>query len=449
MSIDLRELLHGASPTTAPPLARMDAETRQGGHVPDTGTDTPGFREGMWAVSPYNFDERVRRDMHLPSQVTLMDMTLREGRQVAGVSVGLEEVLEFARRIDQVGVHIVEMHHDFIEEIKQTKALGVKFLIQALVHPTSALNPEECRQEIDLCLEAGADILCPAFAISDYNYKLVESMGGLTITREEALDRACEAIQYGKEQGAYMNPNLMDFSRLDLEWLKTIVARLKEAGIDALRIDDICGACIPAVYKHHAWEVKQIIGPDIPLAIHSHNDFELGTAGQLAALEGGAEVLEGCINGLGERAGVPNLAVLASVLEMMYGYETKMRLDLLQDLSEWVADVWNQPIPPHMAGTGKTAFSHAAEVHYALPEGDEWSFNAWAPRVIGNDAYVPLCHYSGVKAIQRRVLDHGWDPIDDDVAQRVLERVRKEVRQRRREPSDRVLEEIVEEEQRR
>ena len=87
-----------------------------------------------------------------------------------------------------------------------------------------------------------------------------------------------------------------------------------------------------------------------------------------------------------------------------------MRLDLLQDLSEWVADVWNQPIPQHMAGTGKTAFSHAAEVHYALPEGDEWSFNAWAPRVIGNEAYVPLCHYSGPKAIQRKVLDHGLGP---------------------------------------
>ena len=317
--------------------------------MPDTGVGTPGFREGMWAVSPYCFDEKIRSDMHLPDTVQLMDMTLREGRQVAGVSVGIEEVLEFARRIDEVGVHIVEMHHDFIDEIKRTKALGVEFRIQALVHPTAALNPEACREEIDLCLDAGADIICPAFAISDYNYKLVESMGGLTITREEALDRACEAIQYGKEQGAYMNPNLMDFSRLDLERLKTIVSRLKEAGIDCLRIDDICGACIPAVYKHHAWVVKQILGPKIPLAIHSHNDFELGTAGQLAALEGGAEVLEGCINGLGERAGVPNLAVLAPVLEMMYGYDTGMRLELLQDLSEWVADVWNQPIPEHQA----------------------------------------------------------------------------------------------------
>jgi len=62
---------------------------------------------------------------------------------------------------------------------------------------------------------------------------------------------------------------------------------------------------------------------------------------------------------------------------------------------------------------------------------------------------VPLCHYSGVQAIKRSVLEHGWDPIDNDVAQRVLERVRKEVRHRRREPSDRVLAQIVEEEERR
>lgn len=433
-------------------LARLTAQVEtvpREGAAPAAGAPgpgTPGFREGMWAVSPYNFDERVRKDMHLPRTVQLMDMTLREGRQVAGVSVRLEEVLEFARRIDEAGVPIVEMHHDFIDEIKGVKDMGVRFRIQALVHPTAALNPEACREEIDLCLDAGADIICPAFAISDYNFRLVESMGGLSISREEALDRACEAVQYGKERGATINPNLMDFSRLDLEWLKVIVTRLKEAGIDMLRIDDICGACIPAVYKHHAWEVKQILGWDVPLAIHSHEDFQLGTAGQLAALEGGAEVLEGTINGLGERAGVPNLAVLASVLEMMYGYDTGVHLDQLQELSEWVADVWNQPIPPHAAGVGKTAFSHAAEVHYALPEGDEWSFNAWSPRVIGNDAYVPLCHYSGQKAIQRKVLEFGLEPVGDDVADRILERVRFEVRMRRREPSDDLFRKIVDEE---
>jgi len=381
--------------------------------------------------------------MHLPAQVQLMDMTLREGRQVAGVSVGLEEVLEFARRIDAVGVHIVEMHHDYIEEIKKTKAMGVKFRIQALVHPTAALNPEMCREEIDLCLDAGADIICPAFAISDYNYKLVESMGGLKITRQEALDRACEAVQYGKaRQGGLISVNLMDFSRLDIDWLRTIVASLRDAGVDLLRIDDICAPCIPAVYKYHAWEVKKVLG-DVPMAIHSHDDFALGTAGQLAALEGGAEILEGCVNGLGERAGVPNLAVLASILEIMYGYDTGLDLEAMQELSEWVADVWNKPLDPHMTGVGRTAFSHAAEVHYALPEGDEWSFNAWSPRVTGGTVYVPPFHYSGPKASHRKVEVVGLGKVDDDTAEQILEQVRTELRYRRRELSDRLFTKIV------
>ena len=237
-----------------------------------------------------------------------------------------------------------------------------------------------------------------------------------------------------------MNPNLMDFSRLDLEWLKTIVSRLKEAGIDALRIDDICGACIPAVYKHHAWEVKQILGPDIPLAIHSHNDFELGTAGQLAALEGGAEVLEGCINGLGERAGVPNLAVLGA------GARDDVRLRHRHEAGPAAGPVrvgCRRVEPAHPAAHG----GYAATPRSPTPP----RCTTRCPRATsgrstrgrrGSSATTPTCRCATTpasKAIQRTVLDTGWDPIDDDVAQRVLERVRHEVRQRRREPSDRVL----------
>jgi methanogen homocitrate synthase len=394
-----------------------------------------GFKDGKWAVSPYNFDEAVRKDMHLPKKVQLMDMTLREGRQVSGVYVGHDEVLEFARRIDDIGIHIVEMHHDLLDEIRDVKKMKPNFRIQGLIHPTAALNPKVCAEEIDILADAGTDIICPAFAISDYNYQLVESMGGLKMSREEALDHACEAVQFGKAKGAFINPNLMDITRLDLKWLLTIVARLKEAGIDMLRVDDICAPCTPTVIKHHVWEVKQVLG-DVPLAIHTHDDFNLGMAGQLAALEGGAEVLEGCINGLGERAGVPNLAVLASILEILYGYDTGIDLSKFQSLSEWVADVWNQPIPVHLAGVGKTAFSHAAEVHYVLPKGDQWSFNAWAPAVLGAEAYIPLCNYAGPATIKRKVADDlGWGEISDEVANRILKRVRAEIRMRRCEPS--------------
>jgi isopropylmalate/homocitrate/citramalate synthase len=401
------------------------------------------YREGMWAVSPYNFDERVRAEMRLPPKIQLVDLTLREGRQVGGVSLRLEDVVEYARRVDAVGVPIVEMHHDDPEEIRQIKKLGLKLQVQALVHPTAALNPAHCRQEIDFCVDVGADIVCLAFAVSDYNHRLVESMGGLKVSREAALDLACEAVRYGKERGATISALLMDFSRLDLAWLETIAGRLKTAGADIIRLDDICAPCMPAVYRHHVRQVKEVVG-ETPVAIHSHDDFDLAIAGQLAALEGGAEILEGSVNGLGERAGVANLAVLASILQLFYGYDTGIRLDGLQELSEFVADVWNQPIPPHLPGVGQTAFSHAAEVHYVLHEGGEWAFNAWSPAVVGNRAYVALCHYSGPMSIKRRAAELGLGDLSTEQARAVLERVRAEMRLRKREPSDRAFAELVE-----
>ena len=80
---------HGRSEVDIRAETQAPSDT-DGKSLPREGT--PGFREGMWAVSPYNFDERVREGMHLPDQVQLMDMTLREGRHVSGVSVGLDEV---------------------------------------------------------------------------------------------------------------------------------------------------------------------------------------------------------------------------------------------------------------------------------------------------------------------------------------------------------------------
>jgi isopropylmalate/homocitrate/citramalate synthase len=401
------------------------------------------YREGLWAVSPYNFDPQVRATMNLPPKIQLMDMTLREWRQVDGVSLRRDDVIEFARRIDAVGIHIVEMHHDDPEEIREVKKLGLKFKVQALVHPTAALNPQQCKEEIDLCLDVGSDIICLAYAMSDYNYPLVESMGGIKITREEALDKACEAVQYAKSRkGALISVNLMDFSRLDIERLKTICKRLAEAGVDILRIDDICAPCIPQVNEYHAKVVKSVIGK-IPLAIHTHDDFDLGTAGQLSALQGGAEILEGSINGLGERAGVPNLAVLAAILEIMYGYDTGIRLDAFRELSDFVADTWNQPIPPHLPGTGLTAFSHNAEVHYVLPAGDLWSFNAWRPEVLGSNEYVGLCHYSGPMAIKRKAKQLKLGEISTEVATEVLGQVRKELRWRKAPLSDALFAELV------
>lgn len=396
-----------------------------------------------WAVSPYNFDEEVRADMNLPSEVTVMDLTLRESRQIDGASLTVKQIREVARRLDAAGIPAIEMHHDDPEEIRTVADLGLSTDIMALIHPTAALDPETAVEEVEECVEAGADIVCFAYPISRYNFPLFESMAGSSPTREEALELACDVIGQAAGTDATVCCLLMDFTRADLDWLTTSVEQLATAGADIIRTDDICAPCSPAVVRHHIEHLKEAI-PETPIAIHTHDDFGLATALQLAALEGGAEILEGTVNGYGERAGVSHLAELVACLELFYGYDTGIELERLTPLSEFVADVYNQPMSPFLPAVGERAFSHTAEVHYVLPKDDRWSFDAWTPDVTGNSSYVPLCHHSGPESIKRRADDQGLGELTDEVATTVLASIREELRLRQAPLSDATFSRLVE-----
>jgi len=387
-----------------------------------------------WAVSPYNFADSVRGEMSLPKKVTICDLTLREGRQYEGVNLRKEEVILVAQKLAEAGVPMVQMPHDDPDEVKEVKALGLPFKVEVLVHPTATLNPETCRHEVDNCIECRADIICMAFAVSDYNFGLYESMGKMKISREEALAKACEAVRYAKGQGAGVCCLLMDFSRLELKRLLNICRSLADAGADIIRLDDICAPIIPAVYKHHVREVKKVI-PNTRVAVHSHNDFGLGTAALFASLEGGADIIDAGVNSLGERAGIPNLAEVAAIAEILYGLDTGIRLEKMCELSSLVSDLWKVPVYSHLPAVGDRSFSHAAEVHYVLPEGDRWSFNAWAPETVGNKSRILWCLYSGPFAVRRKAKALGIR-LTDKQTEEMLAKIREQVRWRKRTVTD-------------
>ena len=127
--------------------------------------------------------------------------------------------------------------------------------------PDGGAEPEACREEIDLCLDAGADIICLAFAISDYNFKLVESMGGLQIAREACAGPRLRGDPVRQVPGRVHEPQPHGL----LQARPRVAAgdRPPAEGGGRGRAPDRrhLRACIPAVYKHHAWEVKQILGP--------------------------------------------------------------------------------------------------------------------------------------------------------------------------------------------
>lgn len=391
-------------------------------------------KEGMWDVSPLNFAEPVRGPMNLPSSVTIMDITLREGRQVDGVSLSLDDVVSVASRLVDAGITMIEMHHDEADEMKEVSKLDPNLKVQALVHPLAATTQEKALEAIHRCQDNGASVICFAFALSDYGFPTY-ALGGVDLTREEALERGAEAVQTAKAEGVEtVSCNLLDIARVDLEWLKTQAKTLAAAGSDIIRIDDIAAPCTPGVIGYLTREVKAVI-PETPVAMHVHNDFGLSSAMALASLENGAEIIEASVNGLGERCGVPTLAELVVAVELLYGLDTGIDMGAMTELSRFVADVYNRPTSPTLPVVGELAFAHAIEGHHFFPD-NIFFHNPFSAALVGNDDYVPLCNYSGPYAIKHKAHELGLEELSHEDAQRIAAVVKRELRLRRRPLSD-------------
>lgn len=384
----------------------------------------------LWRISPYNFCDAVRSQMHLPDRVRICDITLREGRQIEGVSLRMDEVLLLAEKLVEAGLTMLQVHHDEPQEMVEIKKRFPDITLEALIHPTAALNLDLCRREVDMSVDHGADVVNMVYAFSDYQIPLFESMAGARIGLEEAVERMIDSVSYARSKDATVACLIMDFTRTDLDLLKRITGKMAEAGASIIYLDDICGQAIYPVYKYLVREMKTAL-PDTTLGLHTHNDIGLGAASLYAGLEGGAQIIQASVNGLGERAGIAPLAEVAGVVQLYYGMDAGIRLDKMKALSQLVADITKWPLSPKMPCVGDQAFSHLVEVHYCVPAGARWAFSLWDPRIFGNHERTMLGQYSGPWAIRTMAADLGVT-IPDERVGAVLARVRSEIRFRKR-----------------
>jgi len=148
----------------------------------------------LWRISQYCFIDEIRSKMTLPKKLQLCDITLREGRQLPGVSLRRDEVILIADKLVEAGVSMLQMHHDDPKEMEEVKKRHPGVIIEALVHPTAVLNPELAKVEVDLNFDHGADYTTLCFSFSPHQMCLFESMAGARITIEQAIERAIGSV---------------------------------------------------------------------------------------------------------------------------------------------------------------------------------------------------------------------------------------------------------------
>lgn len=373
------------------------------------------FEDGKWWVSPYNFVPEVRENLLLPPKVQIHDATLRDGEQTPGVVFSVEDKIRIATKMDEIGVDRIEAGMPAVspqdaEAIKEISKLGLNSKIYTFARAL--------KQDIDMALECGAHGVIIEVPIG--YPKLTTQFGW---TWEDVFKKSRDVINYAREQGLYAVFFPYDTTRArpdDLENLcKNIMA---ESPPDSIGIVDTMGCATPEAIKYMVGWVKGMTG--LPIEIHTHNDFGMGVATELAAVTAGAEVVHSCGNGLGERTGNAALEELMLGLDLLYGYDTGYKLDKLPELGDLLAELSNIPIARNKPVLGSGNFIRESGIGIQYVMHDPLVMFGTHPALTGREGEVVLGKKSGKASIVYKLDDLNLGEVNDEQMADILSRVK-------------------------
>lgn len=357
--------------------------------------------------------ETVKKTMNLPEKVRIFDTTLRDGEQTPGVAITVDEKIRIAKKLDKLGVDIIEVGFPVSSPGERKAAreilkLDLNSSICGLARPL--------KKDLDAAIDCGVDYIHTFIGTSPLHreYKL-------KMSKEEILNKAVEGVEYIKDHGITAEFSAEDATRTEFEYLKDIYTAVEDAGADCINVPDTVGVMIPTSMNYLVSELKRDI--NIPISVHCHDDFGLAVANSLAAVEAGAQQVHATINGLGERAGNASLEELVMGLSTRYNVKTNIQTELLVDMSEFVSRITGIKMPPNKAIVGENAFAHEAGIHVHGVLQKAETYEPITPEMVGHRRRIVLGKHTGANAIRAKLDEYGIE-LNDEQFERVFNQVK-------------------------
>ncbi|WP_081482824.1 homocitrate synthase [Pyrococcus sp. ST04] len=340
----------------------------------------------------------------------ILDSTLREGEQTPGVNYTPEQRLEIALALDEFGVDFIEVGHPAVSEdvfagIKLVSNQGLK--ANLLAHSRALIS------DVDHVLKSEVDWIGIFFCLSEACLK--KRFG---ITLEQALDRISRAIEYAKDHGLKVRFTPEDTTRTEWKNLEAALRLARELKVDRVSIADTTGSTHPLKFYIL---VQKVVSFGIPVNVHCHNDLGLALANAVMGIEAGASLVDATVNGLGERAGIVDLAQIATVLYYHYGIR-KYRIDMLYYLSNLVTRITGISVQPNYPIVGANAFTHKAGLHVSAVIKDPTFYEFLPAETFGRERTIYVDRFAGRATIRYYLEKAGIR--DDRIVDELLRKVK-------------------------
>lgn len=362
--------------------------------------------------------------------IYIYDTTLRDGAQREGLALSIEDKLRIARRLDALGVPFIEggwpganpKDVQFFWQLKETP------LIQAQVTAfCSTRRPGQVAAEdtmLQPVLSAGTEWITLFGKSWDLHVTT-----GLQTTLAENLAMIDDTIRYFCSQGRrviYDAEHWFDGYRANPDYALQTLAIAVTAGAEWLVLCDTNGGTLPqevsaVVTTVHTW-LQTFPEPRPQLGIHTHNDSGTAVANAMAAVAAGATMVQGTINGYGERCGNANLCTLIPNLQLKLGYPciASARLETLAETSRFISEVVNLAPDDHAPYVGRSAFAHKGGIHVSAVEREPKTYEHIDPAAVGNSRRIVVSDQAGLSNVLVKARSFGLRLERHDPASRQL-----------------------------
>jgi len=349
-------------------------------------------------------------------RIRIFDTTLRDGEQSPGATMSLDEKLEVATALSDLGVDVIEAGFPIASPGDLD---AVRQIAQTCRNVTIAALARCVKADIDAATEAlrpAADpMLHVFFSTSD-----IHLQHQVRLSREQALERIDQMVRYARNAVPNVEWSAMDATRTDLDYLCHAVEAAVRAGATTINLPDTVGYTLPHECARMFSTVRAYLAErvsnaeQIVLSAHNHDDLGMATANTIAAIEAGARQIEVTINGIGERAGNTPLEEVVMALRTRadnYGaYTTGIRSERIGAVSSLAARSTGIVVAPNKAIVGINAFAHESGIHQDGVIKDRTTYEIMTAESVGWTAKgLVLGKHSGRAGFRQRLNDLGYE----------------------------------------
>ena len=345
------------------------------------------------------------------AEVVLYDTTLRDGAQMEGISLSVQDKLRIAERLDQLGVHFIEggwpgsnpKDEEFFEQAKDLKLANAQLTAFGSTRRANAAVEDDAN--IKALLDSGAGVITLVGKASEMQVSDV-----LEVPLEENLAMIRDSIAYLRAQGRrvfFDAEHFFDGYTANPEYSLQCIRAAAEAGAECVVLCDTNGGTLPVDVFNIVNSVSTSVACGI--GIHCHNDSDVAVANTIAAVQAGATQVQGTINGYGERCGNANLLSVIANLKLKLGMDVvnDEQLGRLTEMHRFAAELANMPRSRYQPYVGESAFTHKGGLHVSAVAKFEDSYQHVKPEMVGNAKRVVVSELAGRSNIAVKLQEAG------------------------------------------